>query len=301
MSTTYIAGYDGSDASRAALRFVTQLASAAGGEVLAATVYIQAARAFGKGAVDGPVVALDEQSRADAEQVLAKGGVPDVMWCVVGAGSPAEGLHRLAEDQRAALLAVGVTHRGALGRLVPGSVGEHLLHGAPCPVAVVPADFTEGPVRTVAVAYDDSEESKAALRAGEDLARRLGARLLVVGVCEASMTYAATPDVPYMTGELLDELEQRMKQDIQQVVDALPSEVDTDVRVLTGPAGRTLVAACQDEVDLLVTGSRGYGPARSVLLGSVSRHVIDHAPCPVIVVPRAASADVPAEPAKTKA
>ena len=138
MSTTYIAGYDGSDASRAALRFVTQLASAAGGEVLAATVYLQAARYFGKGAADGAVVALDKQSRADAEQVLLKGGVPDVMWCVVGAGSPAEGLHRLAEDQRAALLAVGVTHRGALGRLVLGSVSRHVIDHAPCAVIVVP-------------------------------------------------------------------------------------------------------------------------------------------------------------------
>jgi nucleotide-binding universal stress UspA family protein len=291
MSTTYIAGYDGSDASRAALRFVTQLGSAAGDEVIAAMVYQQSVRGFGKTAPGGPVVALDEQSRADAEQVLVAGGVPDVMRCVVGAGSPAEGLHRLAGAQRAALLAVGVTHHGSLGRLMPGSVGEHLLHGAPCPVAVVPADFKEGPLRTVAVAYDEREESKVALRVGEDLARRLGARLLVIAVCDASMTHA----------ELLGQLEERMRQDIQQDVDALASDVDTDVRVLTGPAARTLVGACQNEVDLLVTGSRGYGPARGVLLGSVSRYLIDHAPCPVIVVPRAASAAVLAEPATAKA
>jgi nucleotide-binding universal stress UspA family protein len=36
----------------------------------------------------------------------------------------------------------------------------------------------------------------------------------------------------------------------------------------------------------MVIGSRGFGPVRTVIMGSVSRHVIDHAPCPVIVVPR---------------
>ena len=47
------------------------------------------------------------------------------------------------------------------------------------------------------------------------------------------------------------------------------------------------------EVDLLVIGSRGYGPLRSVLLGGVSGRVIRDAACPVIVVPR--GAEVPLE------
>jgi hypothetical protein len=37
-----------------------------------------------------------------------------------------------------------------------------------------------------------------------------------------------------------------------------------------------------------VTGSRGYGPARRLLLGSVSGHVVREARCPVLVVPRPA-------------
>ncbi len=300
MPATYIAGYDGSDASRAALRFATTMADATDGEVIAAMVYIEAARVFGRGGPYG-VAAIDEQSRANAEHVLAKDGVPEVMQRVVGARSPAQGLHRLAVKEHAALVAVGVTHHGPVGRLVPGSVGEHLLHGAPCPVAVVPADFTEAPLQTVAVAYHDSEESTAALAAAEDLARRLDARLSVIAVLEPSMNYAGAPGAPYITGELLERLQQRMKEHVHEVVDAVASERGADVRILTGPAGTTLVDACRDGVDLLVTGSRGYGPARSVLLGSVSRHVIDHAPCPVIVVPRGASADIVDEPAKDTA
>jgi nucleotide-binding universal stress UspA family protein len=296
MTKTYIVGYDGSDASRAALRFVKQMA-ADEDEVLAAAVFHETSRSFGKGASDGVTVALDDQARADADAVLRKDGVPHGMRRVVGAGSVAEGLHLLAEQRSAAMIAVGVTHRGALGRLVPGSTGEHLLHGAPCPVAVVPADFTTGPVRTIVAAYrEDTAEANAALHAAADLARRLDAKLRVVAVWQPAQTQAVALGVPYAAGELPRDLDERLRQRVRDVVDALPSGIEADVRVLTGPAGPVLVSACDGEVDLLVTGSRGYGPARSVLLGSVSRHLVDHAPCPVLVIPRAAPQAVVAEP-----
>jgi nucleotide-binding universal stress UspA family protein len=41
-------------------------------------------------------------------------------------------------------------------------------------------------------------------------------------------------------------------------------------------------------VDLLVLGSRGFGPVMRLLIGSVSSRVIREAPCPVLVVPRPA-------------
>ena len=44
-------------------------------------------------------------------------------------------------------------------------------------------------------------------------------------------------------------------------------------------------------MDLLVVGSRGYGPLRRVLLGSVSSELMHSAPCPVMVVPRTAEFD----------
>lgn len=56
--------------------------------------------------------------------------------------------------------------------------------------------------------------------------------------------------------------------------------------LLGGPPAETLAEACEDGVDLLVAGSRGYGPLSRVLLGSVTTQLIGMAPCPVLVVPR---------------
>jgi nucleotide-binding universal stress UspA family protein len=55
--------------------------------------------------------------------------------------------------------------------------------------------------------------------------------------------------------------------------------------VTKGAAGPFL-AERSESLDLLVCGSRRYGPLRAVLLGSVTADVLSHAACPVVVVPR---------------
>jgi nucleotide-binding universal stress UspA family protein len=52
--------------------------------------------------------------------------------------------------------------------------------------------------------------------------------------------------------------------------------------VVDGPALALLVAA--EGADLLVVGARGLGGFKSLLLGSVSQQVVQHAPCPVVIV-----------------
>jgi hypothetical protein len=61
--------------------------------------------------------------------------------------------------------------------------------------------------------------------------------------------------------------------------------VEVSTRVLRGhPAQVRLEAATG--ADLLVLGSRGHGTFAGMLLGSVSQHCVQHAPCPVLVVPQ---------------
>ena len=61
--------------------------------------------------------------------------------------------------------------------------------------------------------------------------------------------------------------------------------------LLTGDAAE-LLAEHSRHVDLLVTGSRGYGPARAVLAGGVSGRLLRSAQCPVVVVPRGVEASL---------
>jgi nucleotide-binding universal stress UspA family protein len=69
----------------------------------------------------------------------------------------------------------------------------------------------------------------------------------------------------------------------------LPDGVPVEEELLEGDTVEALAALDEREIDLLVCGSRGYGPVRRVLLGGVLRKLIRRAACPVVVVPRGAS------------
>lgn len=282
MSTTYIAGYDGSPASHAAVRWASRLARGEGATVTAATAYPVPVHIVGKGASDGSEHLLERDAKEAAARVLdgLEDGLADELLPLPG--SPAAALADLAEDRNVRMLVVGATHRGGLGRLTHGSVGEQLLHGAACPVLVVPEEAGDGEVRNVAVAYDGSSEAKAALAAGKRLAERHRARLhllcvvappVVAGMWGAAMAYGA---------------QERIKQQLEREFAEVAEREGAELRLITASrAGVALVNACGADADIVVAGSRGFGPRKAVLLGSVSRMLVDHAPCPVLVTPRA--------------
>jgi nucleotide-binding universal stress UspA family protein len=288
-SETYIAAYDGSPASRAAVQFAVELAGVQDAEVSAVHVYPRVTHTGLRGGVFDTDLqsSLQESGRAIMEGLDVDG----VDHRVLALGSPAQALHELAEQEGAALLVVGSTHHGQVGRVVVGSVASKLLHGAPCPVLVVPADRAQGPIQSIAVAYDEGPQASAALREAERLARLFGARLQIVAAHE-SHVYAGP--VMVATTELDEVLRGDLAARVQERADAI-SGIDVEIHVTTGPATQAVVRVAQG-ADLLVTGSRGYGPLHSVLVGSVSRYLVDHSPCPVLVVPRVADEALDDEP-----
>jgi nucleotide-binding universal stress UspA family protein len=68
-------------------------------------------------------------------------------------------------------------------------------------------------------------------------------------------------------------------------MESLPDDIDAHARVPLNDPARALVAASRD-LDVLVLGSRGFGPIGAIWAGSVSSRAMREASCPVIVVPR---------------
>ena len=296
MRPEYITGFDDSPAAHAALRFTRRLARQTGANVVAAYVYPDVRPVpspYGPETLIAQNADLTAAARARAERVVEH--VPEDVeaFMITGTSVPHE-LDRLARQDQAALLAVGATHRGAVGRVLPGSIGERVLHGAPCPVLVVPASHRERDVRSIAVAYDGREESRRALRAAATLAERIGAELVLIGV-----SVPAPIDVRLSAERAHDE-GRAPAEDTPAALEHAAAQLlqrgfDVSIRLPVARPGPGIVEACADGIDLLVAGSRGHRPMRSALEHSVSRHLVDHAPCPVLVVAHHATLGLVAE------
>jgi nucleotide-binding universal stress UspA family protein len=251
---------------------------------------------------DAVIAAYPKPAEADllpsAEPALealdAQLGTKDVAveYRTLHGSSAPSALHRAAELEDALLLVVGSTERGAAGRLFPGSTADRLMHGAPCPIAVIPHGWSDdGPPRTIGVAYVDSEEGRNALRTAHGLARRAGATLRVVTVADAGAG-APLETETYRAGQRGTSLEdvqgeQRVRAEgaVRDAVAGLDGDVPVEVDAFLEDPAEVLLRV-SEHLDLLICGSRGYGPLRAVLLGGVTRRVTSGARCPVIVVPR---------------
>jgi nucleotide-binding universal stress UspA family protein len=205
------------------------------------------------------------------------------------AHSVAQGLHDLAERERAQLLIVGSTHRGALGRVLAGDTATALLHGSPCPVAIAPHAYqppAEG-LEQVGVAFDGREESQRALGAAAALASLAGARLRLLAVAEPPGVAGTevVADVTYQS--VMEEIRRELREALEGALASLPESQPAEAELIEGRTAPALSEAA-NSLGLLAVGSRGYGPLGRVLLGSTAAHLAHGAPCPLLVVPRGA-------------
>ena len=285
--STIVIGVDNTERSEDAIVFGRQLADASGASILIACAYAysdipsRAANLTYRHALADDAMETARAKRARLE------GFPDDRSSIrtVANPSPAHALHDLAAAEHASLVVVGSTHTGTAGRVLPGSTGERLLHGSPCAVAVVPTEYRNRPIRRIGVAYNATEEAKAAVHAAADLAYALGAELEIIGV--VSPDSYGTPALMGGPSEvtLRADIERYVQESLDEIVATVRPGVEAKrVRLTGGPAD--MLAHHSATLDLLVTGSRGYGPLRSVLVGGVSGRLMRSAQCPVIVVPR---------------
>ena len=234
----------------------------------------------------GPPLVLVRNQPIDGRQV--EGLVnphPEGALHLPRGSSPAHGLLQIAKQHKAELIVVGASHRSGLGRLGRRPVGEQLLTKSPVPVAIAPRRYAdaEHSLGLITCAFDGSPESRQALDWAADLATSNNRRLRVISVhmpiAVASLGFAAQPVDPVRCRDL------REQQDAG--IAALSGRVEA-VLPDGNPAG--VLASESREADLLVIGSRGYGPLRSALLGSVSHYIVRRTACPVVIHPHSSVA-----------
>jgi nucleotide-binding universal stress UspA family protein len=272
-----LVGYDGSAGAKDAVELCRVLAIPAGEKALVVNVLpYPGPPSFVYRRMDGHELPLPEDFFEPAVSALS--GLELETRAYVGA-SPARVLNDIAESGELDLIVVGSTSRTGRAR---GSVGQALLHGAPIPVAVAPQGYAareHGKLTRIAVAYNATEESEAALHQAESLAQGTGAALAVLNV-ERPADPVGGP-VAYKL-DLPDDPRSILREARHDVGPGL--EVET--RVLRGSTAAALSEACGSGTDLLCLGSRGYGIAARVLLGSVASQLLHEQPCPLLIAPQ---------------
>src|SRR5918995_1365762 len=221
------------------------------------------------------VVLRDLTEGIDAEQVIA------------GGFSASHVIHDIAAERDAGMVVVGSSRRGAFGRLAPGTTAERLLHGTACPVAVAPAGLAEDwTPRAIGVGFIDLEEGRNALAAAAALARLSEASLEAVTATRRRVGLGAAIE-PYDVGAGSEAARETADKALRRALESVGRD-PSEGRVFSGEPVDALVGL-SSRVDLVVCGSRGYGPIQSVLLGGVSHGLLRDAHCPVVVIPRGAA------------
>ncbi|WP_433789992.1 universal stress protein [Actinoplanes sp. CA-252034] len=281
-----IVGVDGGTSSADALALGGWAATTLGVPLVVAAVHA-APSAIGSGRVDAEWIS---DRRVAAERALDEARAQHTApaeYRVIASSSAAHGLHDLAEQLGAALIVVGSAATAANARTFAGSTAERLLAGSVCPVAVAPAGMPTPPgtLGRIGVAYVDTPDGRAALETAARLAIRTATPLRLVTV--VARGDAARPFLLGTDAEraFLDTARESYEEALRRAAASVP-DVTAEWEVRSGDVVESLAEL--DDVDVLFCGSRGYGPARRVLLGGVSARLLRRARRPVVVVPRAA-------------
>lgn len=193
-------------------------------------------------------------------------------------GHPAEALVDAGSGAEA--LVLGSRGGGGFAALLLGAVSEQVAAHGRCPVLVVRGRRRGGPI---AVGVDGSPRSQAALGFAFARAADLNVPVRAVHAYTLSMavpSFGFVPDIGVK--QITEGIEQMLTEALRPWRERFPT-VRVTTRIVEDVPSAALVAESRD-CGLLVVGSRGHGGFVGLLLGSVSRHALRHAVCPVAVV-----------------
>jgi universal stress protein E len=236
---------------------------------------------------------LENKLREAGEQMKARirpplwrhGLAPNTM---ILTGSPAQLLSRTAEENGADLIVLG-PHAPRIARdALTGTIAARLLSEHRCPVLIA-RQPVHGPYREVLLALDLNPESAAVIHAAESLVLRDDMNASIVHSCY--VPYTAMLDsagVPLQTiaefpGMVIKQARENMRELLARESNGA---IQYSVTVRRDPAATAIEKiASRVHPDLIVMGTRGYGPVRRALLGSLANRVLNSATTDVLIVP----------------
>jgi nucleotide-binding universal stress UspA family protein len=151
------------------------------------------------------------------------------------------------------------------------------------------------PDRRIVVGVDGSSCSEAALRWAIAQAQLVGVGVEAIAAWQDPVNAGYSLGfMPALDGDVdwATLTEKVLRESVARVVDQGHPGSEIVTRVVQGHPAQVLLDAAAS-AQLLVVGSRGHGTLAGMLLGSVSQHCVQHAPCPVVVVPNNHPAQTP--------
>jgi nucleotide-binding universal stress UspA family protein len=143
-------------------------------------------------------------------------------------------------------------------------------------------------VERLLLSTDGSEHSEGAIREAIKLAKKCSSKLWVMSVAETNPEFEAlAPQITEKAGkaarELVEALQARAKKE----------GVDCTGIVHQGEDSYKYIVdeAAKNKISMIIMGRRGRTGLKRLMMGSVTSRVIGHAPCNVLVVPRAAKVE----------
>ena len=286
MFRTIVAGCNGRERGRGAVSLAHAIATATGARLLLVGVHHNPPLPFPTTYAE-QLAGLESDLRAVRDDLA-----PEALIQIHADMSPAHALRHVARYEGADLLVVGSRHRRRLQHIVESDHAMQVLHGARCAVAIAPDPLAPRPeLRRIGLGIDATEESAVALDMACHLARATGARLSLIAVADDKVS---TLSADVISAAYVESAQAVLESRIEAARTVLAERrahctgvvVEGDV-VVGRPSGELILAS--EDLDLLVLGSRRWGPVRRLALGSTSDRVIRHTACPVLVPPRTES------------
>lgn len=287
--TRVVVAFDGSAPSRAALQVAIDEAVGRGTPLHLVTAIDVLATPTPSAAAYSMTARRAVQDAATSAQGLLG---PDRVTTSIETGAPSAVV--LGACRPGDLLVVGSHGHRPVARMLLGSTSTALATHATCPVMVVRGS-PQRPDARVLVGVDGSATSADAVRLAADEAARRGVPLravIAVPPVVDAMGFVSGPDEP-----MLQEARAVLGESLAGLHTDHPDLTIECLLVQTHPVEALMRHA--SGAQLVVVGTRGRGGVRSMLMGSVSREMLQRAPCTVAVVHPLMTADGHVSPSET--